>query len=276
MNSIAANSFAILTDTTLCTGCEACVRACKEKNNLGEDQPRRWKKVIDDLSATRYTTIVRCPDSHYVRRQCRHCVDPACVSACLVGALKKTPEGPVIYDASLCMGCRYCMLACPYGVPRYEWSKAAPTIRKCDMCYDRLIKGQQPACTSVCPEKATIFGTRDELRAEAHRRIDRAPNKYQHKVFGEFEVGGTTVLYISDIPLGFLGSKPDMTDKPLPDLTWAAMKKIPPIILGVGGLMTGIWWIVGRRMKMQALAALSEESTANSSEDEKTDSECSE
>lgn len=255
-------SFAILTDTTLCTGCEECVRVCKEKNALGEDVPRRWKGVIDDLSATRYTTIARQPDNHNVRKQCRHCAEPACASACIVGALQKTPEGPVIYDPGLCMGCRYCMVACPYGVPRYEWSKAAPIIRKCDMCYDRVVASGQPACTEVCPEKATIFGTRKEMLAEAHRRIAAAPDKYQKKVFGEFEVGGTNVIYISDIPLDFLGWKPDLGTESLPELTWAALDKVPPVVLGMGGLMTGLWWVIGRRMKMQALDAQAEKANA--------------
>jgi formate dehydrogenase iron-sulfur subunit len=255
MKSGATKSFAILTDTTLCTGCENCVRACKKKNNLGQDEPRRWKMAIDDLSATRFTTIIRHDGGHYIRKQCRHCAEPACASACLVGALKKTKEGPVTYDPGLCIGCRYCMIACPYDIPRYEWSKAAPTIRKCDMCYDRVLKGLTPACVEACPESATIFGERSELIAEAKRRLAADPNKYVQKVVGEIEVGGTSVLYISDIPLDFLGWRSEKGEIPLPLLTWASLKKIPPTILGVGAVMSGLYWIIGRRIRLQAEAA---------------------
>ena len=251
-----AKTFAILTDTTKCTGCETCVAACKEANGLGRDQPQRWQSRIDDLSSTRFTTIIRRPGARFVRQQCRHCLEPACVSACLVGALQKTAEGPVVYDGDRCMGCRYCMMACPYGIPRYQWDQPVPYIRKCTMCYERLREGRQPACTEACPEGATIFGTRAEMLAVAHERIAKEPNKYVGKVFGEHEVGGTSVLYISDIPLGFLAWKPKLGPTPLPKLTWASLKKVPPVILGMAGLMSGLYFIIGRRMKIQAQAAL--------------------
>jgi len=256
-----AKTFAILTDTTKCTGCETCVAACKEENGLGKDRARRWQHRIDDLSSTRFTTILRRPGGRFVRQQCRHCKDPACVSACIVGALQKTDEGPVIYDADRCMGCRYCMLACPYGIPRYDWDRPVPYVRKCTMCYHRIGEGKQPACTEACPEKATIFGTRDEMLAVAHDRIKQTPGKYVNKVFGEHEVGGTSVLYISDIPLGFLGWKPDLGAEPLPKLTWASLKKVPPVIVGMAGAMSGIYFIIGRRMKLQAQAALEQSPT---------------
>ncbi len=111
-------------------------------------------------------------------------------------------------------------------------------------------RADSPACVEACPEKATIFGTREELLAEAHRRIEQNPGRYSDKVYGETEVGGTSVIYISDIPLDFLGFKPNLGDKPLPELTWAALSKVPPLIVGMGGLMAGVWWIVGRRMKL--------------------------
>jgi len=253
------DTFAILTDTTRCTGCEACVSACKQENDLGPDQPRRWKVRIDDLSSTRFTTIVRRPGNHNVRQQCRHCLDPACVSACIVGALTKTEMGPVVYDSDRCMGCRYCMVACPYGIPRYEWESRAPWVRKCTMCYDRLQQGKQPACTEACPYGATVFGTREEMLAEAKRRISENPGKYypkaSPKIYGETDVGGTSVLYLSDISLDFLGWQPDLGDQPLPALTWAALAKVPPIAYGMAGLMSGVYWVVGRRMKLQAEAA---------------------
>jgi formate dehydrogenase iron-sulfur subunit len=147
------------------------------------------------------------------------------------------------------------MMSCPYGIPRYDWEATVPYVRKCDMCFERLQVGKQPACTEACPEEATIFGTRDELLAEAHSRIAATPGKYQPRVCGETEVGGTSVLYISDIPLDFLAWKPDLGDEPLPALTLAALTKVPPLLLGVAGLMGGIFWITGRRMKLAAEGA---------------------
>ena len=255
MNTATDSKFAILTDTTLCIGCEECVKACKETNDLGEDRPRHWKGAIDDLSATRLTTIVHRKGGLFVRRQCRHCESPACVSVCIVGALQKTDEGPVIYDADKCMGCRYCMLACPYGIPRYEWSEAIPYIRKCTFCYEKIMAGEldKPACVAACPKKATIFGTREEMIHEARSRIAAHPGKYwQDKVIGETEVGGTSVLYLSDRSLDFLGWKEDLGERPLPELTAASMKLVPPTILAVGGVMSAIWWVIGRRMALQA------------------------
>ena len=269
MRTQADQSFAILTDTTLCTGCEACVAACKERKGLGQDVPRRWKDSIDDLSATRLTTIVRSKGDHYVRKHCRHCVEPACVSACLVGALRKTEEGPVIDDYSKCIGCRYCILSCPFGVPRYEWSERVPFMRKCDLCHDLLVKGGQPECTAACPEGATLFGRRGELIAEAQRRLTANPQKYVQRIYGKTDVGGTCVLTISDIPLDFLGWKEKMGETPLPKLTWASLKKVPPTILVVGGVMAATYWIIGRRMRLQSQAALAaaEESTAQDTDD---------
>jgi len=144
------------------------------------------------------------------------------------------------------------MMACPYAIPRYDWEKPVPYVRKCTMCFDRIKQGKPPACVEACPEKATIFGSRDELLREGHRRIQAKPDKYVNKVFGETEVGGTSVLYISDIDLGFLGCKQNLADTALPELTWAALSKVPPIVLGVGGLMAGVWWITDRRAKVAA------------------------
>lgn len=250
---------AILTDTTLCTGCETCVAACKKTYNLGRDRMWRWKEHVDSLSSTRYCTVQRRPDSHYVRQQCRHCNQPACASACIVGALKKEDIGPVTYDAKRCMGCRYCMMACPFGIPRYEWESAAPKIRKCILCYPRLQEGKQPACTEACPYGATIFGTRAEMLAEARRRFAAHPGRYypfdNPKIYGEHDIGGTSVLYISSISLDFLGWGPELGEEPLPALTWAALRKVPPVVLGVAGLMSGVYWVIGRRMQLQAEAA---------------------
>lgn len=256
---------AILTDTTKCTGCETCVQACKQTYKLGRDRNYRWKGRIDDLSSTRFTTILRKPGNHFVRQQCRHCAEPACASACIVGALKKTELGPVVYDSYRCMGCRYCMMACPYGIPRYSWEETVPLVRKCIMCYDRVKDGKQPSCTAACPYNATVFGTRAEMIAEANRRFAENPGKYhtpdgdeRPKLYGYDEVGGVCVLYISDISLDFLGWRPDLGTEPLPTLTWAALSKVPPVVVGMAGAMTAIYWLIGRRNRLAAEKAAAE------------------
>ena len=237
----------ILTDTTLCIGCRECVIACKQINKLDNDIPHRWN-LDDGLSGLNWTSIVDKPGDRHVRKQCRHCLEPACVSVCPVGALIKTSSGAVIYDAHVCMGCRYCMMACPYGIPRYDWDQQVPYVRKCILCYEtRLQKNQQPACTEVCPTKATIFGDRDELIKEAHRRIKANPDRYIDKVWGEHEVGGTSVLYISDIDLSFLTYGQPLGERPVPARTSTAMHAVPFAFIGMGSLMAGLQWIIGRR-----------------------------
>ncbi len=242
-------SKAILTDITKCIGCLKCVTACKETNHLEMDVPRIWQKN-DGLSSENWTSIIRKPDSHYIRKQCRHCLEPACASVCPVGALHKTKIGAVVYDSDKCLGCRYCMMACPYGIPRYDWDKTVPYVEKCILCYDRIEKGEQPACTEVCPQGATIFGERNELLKIAHKRIQENPGKYINKVWGEHEVGGTSVLYLSDIDLGFLSYPTNLGTKPLPEETSTAMKSVPFAFVGMGGVMLGLNWIIRRRMEL--------------------------
>jgi formate dehydrogenase iron-sulfur subunit len=160
----------------------------------------------------------------------------------------------VIYDKGLCMGCRYCMIGCPFGIPHYEWSSLAPSVRKCIMCYDNLKSGklEAPACVTACPQKATLFGTREAMLAEARKRLQAEPSKYVQKVWGEREVGGTSVLLIADIPLDFLAGNQGQAlgDQPLPEMTWAALKAVPFEFVGMGALMGGIYWIIERRKKL--------------------------
>jgi formate dehydrogenase iron-sulfur subunit len=149
------------------------------------------------------------------------------------------------------MGCRYCMMACPYGIPRYEWDSTAPRVRKCNLCYERLQNGQLPACVEACPEQALLFGERDELLLEARRRLEQSPNKYLPVVYGEQELGGTSVLYISPEPLDFLGFHGAPGVQPFPELTWNWLSRTPSIALAMGGLMTGLFWVIGRRMQAE-------------------------
>ncbi|MCL5991979.1 MAG: 4Fe-4S dicluster domain-containing protein [Bacteroidetes bacterium] len=258
---------AILTDITKCIGCNECVKACKVINNLPPDKPREWQKT-DGLSASNWTSVLH-NGKYNLRKQCRHCLEPACVSVCPVGALHNTETGAVIYDNNKCLGCRYCMMACPYGIPRYDWDEPVPYIKKCILCYYKIQNGtiSQPACTSACPTGATIYGERNELLKEARRRIKSEPDKYLNTIYGEKEVGGTNVLYITakDCPLDFLlyynnriekgielAGMPDLNEA-LPITTKWAMGAVPFAFLGMGALMSGIYWVINRRSKLQGV-----------------------
>jgi len=180
----------------------------------------------------------------FVRKMCNHCQEPACASACLVGALKKTALGPVTYDASKCIGCRYCLVACPFSVPRYEWSKLMPFVKKCDMCATRQAKGQLPACVEACPTGASTVGWRDEILDEAERRI--LGGGYVKHIYGSEEAGGTSVFFISDVPFEKLGF-PAPPKQSMPVLTESALGDVPTVVLVGGCLLSGLYWITQRR-----------------------------
>src|SRR5512146_1873148 len=173
-------SRAILYDSTLCIGCKACEGACAERWGLPYDEKIAAEEKI---SAHKLTTIETHGD-RFSRRLCMNCERPTCASVCPVGALQKTALGPVTYDASKCMGCRYCMTACPFQVPTYEWDARLPRVRKCDMCYERQLAGKPTACTEACPTGATVCGERNVLLAEARKRIAEKPKDYSPRVYG--------------------------------------------------------------------------------------------
>jgi formate dehydrogenase iron-sulfur subunit len=169
-----------------------------------------------------------------------------------VGALQKTPEGPVIYDATRCIGCRYCMIGCPFGIPRYEWDEALPTVQKCTMCFERRLKeGREPACTAACPTGATKFGDRDALIREAESRILDHPDRYVDHIYGLEEAGGTSVLYLSSVPFADLGFETTVSDSSYPILTWNVLSKIPNVVSVAGVMLFGIWWLTGRKEVME-------------------------
>ncbi len=255
---------AILTDVTRCIGCEACVEACGQANHIETGPPRPWTAGPDRLSEYRWTTLVRAPRGRYVRLHCRHCLEPACASACPVGALHRAADGAVVYDADICMGCRYCMIACPFGMTRYEWSSPVPRVRKCIMCHEKIAAGElaEPACTHACPAKATIYGDRDALLAEAWRRIHASPERYIHRVWGEEEVGGTSVLMISDVDLSTAGWPRDLRRHPYPEHTAPALRLVPGTFVGVGAAMLGLSWIIGRRRELEGRGDAGEEHAA--------------
>lgn len=266
----AAEQPAMLYDTTLCVGCRACQTACRNWNETTPERDRLGYDAPTDLSGDTWTLIQLYQDDtaqepndranwSFVKRNCMHCLDPACVSACTVGALQKTEAGPVIYDVDRCFGCRYCMVACPYHVPRYQWGTNTPLIQKCTFCFgyvqrdgsldpkNRLAQDLQPNCVAACPTGALAFGKRQDLLAQARQRIeeDKARPEAEKKgyidhIYGEHEVGGALQLYLSHVPFEKLGL-PALGPTALPTLTDIANWSVPAIIVGMGSLMTGTY-----------------------------------
>ncbi len=215
------DSMGVLVDLSKCIGCRKCEFACNQEptNGFKVKHNLRYfeKKDVFDTqrrhSEDSFCVINRFTGSDgkpvYVKSQCMHCVDPSCLSACLVTAFKKEPNGAIHYDASRCIGCRYCITVCPFEMPAYEFSDPlTPRVRKCTLCFDeRTSKGRVPACVEMCPLQIMIYGKRSDLLKLAHEKINNAPGEYVDHVYGEHEMGGTSWLYISKEPfenLGFL------------------------------------------------------------------------
>ena len=256
---------AILVDTTKCQGCEQCVSACTQVNGLPPEIPEP-KLREDGLSSRRVSSVVRLPRGGFAKKQCLHCLSPGCVTVCPVGAMQKTAAGPVIYDRDKCMGCRYCMLGCPVGIPRYEWDKTLPYAVKCDMCYPRLERGEAPACVQACKYGVLQFGERDALLSEAHGRLAQGRARYVQHVFGERELGGTSVMYLANQPLDVLGWPDQMGDRALASFTWPLISKTPWMALGVASFLVGTQFIIQRRMRLGAEAAGPAEDSSTKSE----------
>lgn len=240
-------SAGLLFDSTRCIGCGACSAACKEANHL--------PLPIEDHTTAYTWTVVEKVGGVNVRRLCFHCSYPTCVSVCPVAALQKTSDGAVVYDAERCIGCRYCIMACPFGVPKYQWDRPIPIVGKCILCADRIAKGLPTACAAVCPTGATLFGERDALVREARSRIAANPDTYVDRIYGITEAGGTSVVMLSAVPFEGLGMKTDVPRQPLPLLTWQVLSKIPSFVTVWGVLLFGIHWITKRRDEVSAYEA---------------------
>jgi Fe-S-cluster-containing dehydrogenase component len=239
-----SDSNGILYDSTRCVGCQSCEYACAEANNLPEpvDYP--------EMGVTRKTnearrTVVNVYDTPqgevYVKRQCMHCNEPACTAACLTQAMYKTKEGPVIWRADKCMGCRYCMVSCPFDVPKFEYHSPNPKITKCDMCYDRVKEGKLPACVESCPNDALLFGKRSDLIREARKRIHENPETYQDYIYGEYEAGGTGFLYIAPASFDQLGFNTSIQKKSYPELSKGFLYSVPTVFVLWPTLLLGIY-----------------------------------
>lgn len=248
----AESSWAVLIDLTRCTGCESCVLACKASNNLPHPDVVATSLDSDAFTCLETRSLAE-GGVGYVKRQCMHCLTPACASACTVGALTKSPEGPVVYDSSKCIGCRYCQYACPFGVPTFEWENPLGLIRKCQFCQARLGQGQKPACAEACPNGALRFGRRDALLAQAHAQIESNAGRYVRRVYGEHEAGGTSMLYLSAVPFAELGF-PQLGPEPIPHQAETVMQQTPLTALTVAGLASALAWFLQRRQKLAAVA----------------------
>jgi formate dehydrogenase iron-sulfur subunit len=236
--------FGLLYDATQCIGCGACAQACKDENRLPE--------TIDAVTTAYTWTTVTPRAGTFVRSLCMHCLEPTCASVCPVGALRKTEAGPVVYDAARCIGCRYCIMACPFDVPKYQWDRAVPVVGKCVMCADRVAKGEATACAAACPTGATKFGDRAALLTEAKSRIRDNPGGYVGRVYGEEEAGGTSVLMLSSVPFEELGLATNLPRQPLPLLTWQVLSKVPDFVTLAGAFLYGMYWITRRRQDVAA------------------------
>jgi formate dehydrogenase iron-sulfur subunit len=241
--TLSGPTWGMLIDLSRCSGCNSCALACKESNDLP------YADIVPKALGARTYTFVEAYQvannqrqivTRYVKRQCMHCLDAACVSACPAAAMHNSGEGPVIYRADRCLGCRYCEVACPFGIPRFDWDNSiTPRINKCWMCYERLKEGEEPACASACPTGAIHFGRREDLVAQAHARIASNPDRYVDHVFGESEVGGTSMLYISDVPFEQMGFATDLPVIAPPKQTEKILYKLPYVIAGMAAFMTG-------------------------------------
>lgn len=283
-------SYGVLVDTTKCIGCRSCQVSCKQWNKLPAERTHIEGRITGNdnpvsLSANTFTLVtdkeVADPKAQgglrrvFSKRQCMHCNEPACASACPVTALHKTESGPVLYDGGKCIGCRYCVWACPFGVPTAQWDSLAPAIRKCTLCFDRIsqqsdiaeLNGQPlspeakarhaagaatPACVKACTTGALQFGKRDELIGKAWERARSAPDQYIQHVYGEKEVGGTAYLYLAGVSFDKAGFRSDLGTRSYPSYSKAALGYVPAAVLGMGGLLTAFHIFHERKARLMA------------------------
>ncbi len=247
----------MLIDTTKCIGCRACEEACNAQNSLPKPEVSFSSESVfekkRDTTPDAYVVVNRFPNVKdpdkpiFVRRQCMHCTEPSCASACLCKAMEKTPEGPTVYHKDRCMGCRYCMISCPFDIPKFEYNSPSPFVKKCIGCYDRVARGEQPACAEACPEGATLFGKRRDLIEEARKRIYRNPDRYHPRIYGEHEVGGTGYMYLSAVPFRTIGFRIDLGTKNYPELTSGFLSSVPLVDILWPAVLFGFNYLISDR-----------------------------
>jgi len=233
----------ILYDSTRCAGCQSCESACAEANGLPAPTASIEAGVIrntDEVHRTVVNAFNSTKGEAYLKKQCMHCNEPACTAACLTQAMYKTKEGAVIWRGDKCMGCRYCMVSCPFDIPKFEYHSANPKIEKCNMCYGKLTEGKVPACVENCPAEALMFGNRRDLIKEARKRIVENPDQYVDHIYGEHEAGGTGFLYLAAVPFGELGLNTSIQKESYPGLSKGFLYSVPTIFVLWPAILLGI------------------------------------
>jgi formate dehydrogenase beta subunit len=235
----------VLVDTTRCIGCRSCESACADEHGLPPPDVENAEALESErtTSERQLTVVNRYETSRgevFVKKQCMHCWQPACAAACLTNAMHKTRTGPVVWHAGKCLGCRYCMVSCPFDIPKFEYDKWNPKIHKCDMCADRIADGQKPACVEACPTDALMFGMKRDLMEVARTRVYNHPNRYLRKIYGEHEVGGTGWLYLAAVPFDKLGFRTDLGTTPYPEFTRDFLYGVPVALFGLPALLLGL------------------------------------
>ncbi len=256
-------SFGVLFDATRCIGCRRCEAGCNKVNELPPPP-----EPFDDLSVlnkprrthwytytvvNRYDNIPGATGPVYKKWQCNHCLEPACASSCFVNAYTKTPQGGVIWDGTVCVGCRYCMIACPFDIPTFEYNEPlTPRIMKCTLCQPLITTGKLavPGCVGACPVEALVYGRRSDLLKVARERIRALPGRYLNHIYGEHEMGGTNWLYLSGVPFKAIGMREDLGTVSAPELTAGALAAVP-VVAGLWPvLLTGIFAVTKRKDKI--------------------------
>lgn len=257
------HSLGVLVDLTRCVGCRSCEAACNAEQNLpAPERPFTDQSVFDQrehgqrrrTDETRYTVVNRydIPEQEhplFKKVQCNHCQEPACLTSCFVNAYTKTPEGAVIYNPDVCVGCRTCMVACPFNIPTFKYSSAfSPRIMKCIFCYDTRLKyGRPPACVEACPQDALTFGRRDDLIKIGRRRIEENKGQYEDHIYGEYEAGGTSWLYLSSVPFKQVGFNTDIPDEPILDSVKSFLAIVPMVLTIWPALFAGFHLLATRK-----------------------------
>lgn len=265
------NSYGVLHDTTRCIGCRRCEAACQQVNHLPmPDKPFTDLAVTNErrrVTAYQWTVVNKYMvngQPFFRKLQCFHCNDPACAAACFAKCFSKLPDGAVVYNGDHCVGCRYCMVACPFNVPGFQYDLAwDPLVQKCTFCEPLLKEGKLPGCVQACPMDALTFGRRSDLIKIAHARIAENPGKYVDYVYGEIDAGGTAWMVLApaagagtgpaDEPpitgteMTQMGLDPHLGNQPMAEYTYGALGAVPMIVAFWPVLFGGAYAITKRR-----------------------------